>query len=163
MKSKIKNMDVHYSSNTNEWATPAIVFDYLNGHYKFTLDPCCTKETAKCKTYYTQEQDGLEQDWGKHVVFMNPPYGRKIGNWIKKAYEASLLGALVVCLIPARTDTKYWHNFCMKGGISFVKGRIKFINGDTNNKPAPFPSAVVVFNPYGINESNVDAIDFYGK
>ena len=74
---------------------------------------------------------------------MNPPYGREIGAWMKKAYESSLQGAMVVCLVPARTDTKWWHDYAIKGEIEFIRGRLKF--GKSKNS-APFPSAVVVFN-----------------
>jgi len=139
-------MKVHYSSDTNEWATPQELFNRLNESYNFSLDPCCTKKTAKCKTFITKEQDGLNQTWGSHRVFCNPPYGREIGKWIKKAYEESLTGALVVCLIPSRTDTKYWHEYCMKARhIVLFRGRIKFERDDGLIAPAPFPSCLVIF------------------
>jgi len=130
-----------FSSNTNEWATPQDIFDDLNKIYNFTLDPCASPDNHKCKKYFTIEDDGLFQTWGGRV-FMNPPYGREIGKWIKKAYDEYLNGALVVCLIPSRTDTKYWHDYVMKGHIHFIKGRLKF--GDSK-QGAPFPSAIVVF------------------
>lgn len=95
------------SSNSNEWETPQDFFNKLHNEFGFTLDPCCTKETAKCSKYYTKDDDGLSKDWGHETVFMNPPYGRDIGKWIKKAYESSLNGCVCVCLIPSRTDTKY--------------------------------------------------------
>ena len=112
--------------------------------FNFSLDPCCTAKNAKCDMYFTKEDDGLSKDWKGHRVFMNPPYGREINKWIQKAYEeGSKPHTTVVCLIPSRTDTKYWHNHCMKAAeIYFVKGRLKF--GNSNNA-APFPSAVVVF------------------
>ena len=138
-------MKVHFSSNSNEWATPKGLFDILDEEFLFTLDPCATKDNAKCSKFYTQEDDGLSQDWSNERVFMNPPYGREIGKWIKKAYEEYEKGAIVVCLIPARTDTRYWHDYIFPhAAIRFLKGRIKFENG---NKPqsAPFPSAVVIF------------------
>lgn len=141
-------MNVHYSSNTNEWATPQPLFNWLNNKYQFTLDPCCTDKTAKCKKYYTQAQNGLKQDWSKDRVFCNPPYGREIGKWVKKAYEESLKGATVACLIPARTDTQWWNDYCTKAdSIIFITGRIKFQNteGQFLTAPAPFPSCVVVF------------------
>ena len=133
-----------FSSATNEWATPQDFFDKLDRIYRFTLDPCCTHSSAKCSTYYTQEDDGLSKSWEGHTVFMNPPYGREIKDWIKKAYnEGQKRDTLVVCLIPARTDTKYWHDYCMKASeIMLVKGRLKF--GGSANR-APFPSAVVIF------------------
>jgi phage N-6-adenine-methyltransferase len=134
--------DVHFSSNSNEWGTPQDFFDGLNAEFGFTLDPCATKENAKCAKFYTKDDDGLNQDWSGETVFMNPPYGREIGKWVEKAYQESLNGTTVVCLIPSRTDTKYWHDFAMKGEIRFIKGRLKFGGLDS---PAPFPSAVVIF------------------
>lgn len=137
-------MKVHYSSKSNEWATPQNLFDELNEEFNFTLDPCATDENAKCSKYFTIEDDGLSKDWSNEVVFMNPPYGREIKKWIKKAYEESLNGATVVCLIPARTDTTYWHDFIFDKAddIKFLKGRLKF--GNSKNS-APFPSAIVVY------------------
>lgn len=137
-------MEVHYSSKSNEWATPQNLFDELNEEFNFTLDPCATDENAKCSKYFTIEDDGLSKDWSNDVVFMNPPYGREIKKWIKKAYEESLNGATVVCLIPARTDTTYWHDFIFDKAydIRFLRGRLKF--GNSKNS-APFPSAIVVY------------------
>ena len=137
-------MDVHYSSKTNEWSTPQAFFDELNKEFNFTLDPCATRENAKCTKYFTVEDDGLKQDWSNDVVFMNHPYGREIKYWVQKAYEESLKGATVVCLIPARTDTTYWHNYIFgkADDIRFIKGRLKF--GGSKN-PAPFPSAIIIY------------------
>ena len=137
-------MDVHYSSKTNEWSTPQDFFDELDKEFNFTLDPCATSENAKCNKYFTVEDDGLKRDWSKDIVFMNPPYGRDIKYWIKKAYEESLKGATVVCLIPSRTDTAYWHNYIFgkADDIRFIKGRLKF--GGSKN-PAPFPSAIIIY------------------
>ena len=138
-------MEVHYSSKSNEWATPKDLFEKLNKEFNFTLDPCATKENAKCDKYYTIEDDGLIQDWSKDVVFMNPPYGKQIKHWIRKAYEESEKGAKVVCLIPSRTDTTYWHDYIFgkASDIRFLKGRLKF--GESKNS-APFPSAIIVYN-----------------
>lgn len=136
---------VHFSSESNEWATPQDLFNKLNEKYMFTLDPCATKENAKCDNFYTKQDDGLLQDWRDEVVFMNPPYGREISKWIEKAYTESLNGdCIVVCLIPSRTDTKYWHDFIFPyaSEIRFIKGRLKF-GGHKNS--APFPSAIVIF------------------
>ena len=137
-------LDVHYSSKTNEWSTPQDFFDELDKEFNFTLDPCSTSENAKCAKYFTVEDDGLKQDWSNDVVFMNPPYGREIKHWIKKAYEESLNGATVVCLIPSRTDTIYWHDYIFgkADDIRFVRGRLKF--GGSKNS-APFPSAVIIY------------------
>lgn len=137
-------MNVHFSSKSNEWTTPQHLFDELNQEFNFTLDPCATEENAKCSKHFTIEDDGLSKDWSNDVVFMNPPYGREIKRWVKKAYEESLNGATVVCLIPARTDTTYWHDFIFDKAddIKFLKGRLKFGNGKNS---APFPSAIVVY------------------
>ena len=135
---------VMFSSKNSEWTTPQDLYNALDEEYGFTLDPCATHESAKCKKYYTPEDDGLNKDWTGQTVFMNPPYGREIKHWLKKAWLSSRKGnTTVVCLIPARTDTKYWHEYCMKAHrIIFIKGRLKFGN-QTNS--APFPSAIVIF------------------
>lgn len=129
------------SSNTCEWETPQLFFDALNAEHHFDVDVCATANNAKCERYYTKEQDGLSQQW-KGVCWMNPPYGREIGKWMRKAYESSLYGATVVCLVPARTDTAWWHDYAMKGEVEFVRGRLKFGGSKAN---APFPSAIVTF------------------
>jgi site-specific DNA-methyltransferase (adenine-specific) len=140
----IGGMRVHYSSRTEEWGTPQRTFDALNAEFGFTLDPCSTHENAKCARHFTRAEDGLRQDWRDEIVFMNPPYGRPIGLWMQKAYESTRNGATVVCLIPARTDARWWHRFAMKGEIRLFKGRLKFEGG---KHCAPFPSCVVVFRP----------------
>lgn len=137
------NTDVMFSSKTPEWATPQDFFDNLNSKYHFNLDPASTDENAKCENHFTQEQDGLSQNWGGYRVFCNPPYGRDIGKWVEKSYlEAQKPDTLVVMLLPARVDTKWFHDYCMKGKVEFIRGRLKF--GDGKNS-APFPSMVVVF------------------
>jgi site-specific DNA-methyltransferase (adenine-specific) len=142
-----KTQGIMFSSKSNDWATPQDFYNQLDAEFEFTLDPCASQSSAKCASFYTADDDGLSKDWEGHTVFMNPPYGRKIGNWIQKAYEeGEKSNTRVVALIPARTDTKYWHNYCMKATeIRFVKGRLKFGQGNTKNS-APFPSAVVVFS-----------------
>ncbi len=111
---------------------------------KFQTDVCALPDNAKCANYFTPEIDGLSQEW-IGMCWMNPPYGRGIGAWVQKAYEsAQSNGATVVCLLPARVDTRWWHDFCMKGEITYIRGRLKF--GDAKDS-APFPSAVVVFRP----------------
>jgi len=161
-----KTLKVMFSSENDGWATPQGFFDELSQRYNFTLDPCATDATAKCEKYFTKEDDGLAQDWSGNSVFMNPPYGRGIAKWIKKAYEeGQKQKTVVVCLIPSRTDTKYWHEYCMKAHeIHFIKGRLKF--GDSKNS-APFPSAVVVFRPeltalYGGNYPKIYTINSKG-
>lgn len=130
------------SSNTPEWATPQSFFDALNREFSFTLDPCSTHENAKCEKHYTKEDDGLSKNWGGEVVFCNPPYGRELPKWVKKCYEESR-HADVVMLIPARTDTMWFHDYIYgKAEIRFIKGRLKFGNA---KQSAPFPSMVVIF------------------
>ena len=134
--------EVMFSSNSNEWATPQWLFDELDKEFHFTLDPCATKENAKCKKFYTIIEDGLKQKWGGETVFCNPPYGREIGKWVKKSFEEKG-NAKIVILIPARTDTQWFHNYIYgKAEIRFLKGRLKF--GDSKNS-APFPSMIVIF------------------
>ena len=99
---------------------------------------------AKCVKYFDKEKDGLKQEW-TGVLWMNPPYGRGIIHWMKKAYESSLNGATVVCLVPSRTDTIWWHKYAMRGEIEFIKGRLSFGGETKYASRAPFPSAVVVF------------------
>ena len=139
------NNDAGLSSKSNEWETPQDLYNKLNDEFNFTLDPCATKYNAKCPKFYTKEDDGLSQDWGGERVFMNPPYGRTINKWIEKAYKESIKGATVVCLIPARTDTRYWWDYIFPyAEIRFIKGRLKFTNNG-KSAPAPFPSAIIIF------------------
>lgn len=133
-----------FSSNTDQWATPQDFFDKLNAEFHFTLDPCASPENAKCQKYYTKEQDGLIQDWGGEIVFCNPPYGKAIKDWVRKCHEESKKpGTKVVMLIPARTDTTYFHDYIYgQATLRFIRGRLKF--GDAKQS-APFPSMIVVF------------------
>lgn len=141
-----KNMDkVLFSSKTDMWATPQDFYDKLNKEFNFTLDPCATDDNHKCSKYFTIDDDGLKQDWENNIIFCNPPYGKDIYNWVKKCSEESKKqNTTVVMLIPARTDTKYFHEFIYHKAteIRFIKGRLKF--GDSKNS-APFPSMVVIF------------------
>ena len=137
--------DVLFSSKTDLWATPQDFFDKLNEEFDFNLDPCANSDNAKCKKYFTLDDDGLEQSWEGFVVFCNPPYGKNINKWVKKCYnESKKPNTKVVLLIPARTDTKYFHEYIYRkvSEIRFIKGRLKF--GNSKNS-APFPSMVVVF------------------
>ena len=133
-----------YSSRTEEWPTPQSFFAELHREFSFTLDPCATHQNAKCANYFTKAEDGLMQDWGSHIVFCNPPYGRDMALWARKCFEASQTGATVVLLAHARTDTRWFHGWVYNKAteIRFVKGRLKF--GDAKNS-APFPSLVAVF------------------
>jgi phage N-6-adenine-methyltransferase len=138
-------LTVHFSSASDDWPTPQNLFDALDTEFDFTLDPAATVENAKCAKYYTREQNGLSKDWAGETVFLNPPYGRGIGQWVSKAYETALTGSVVVCLLPSRTDTSWWHRYCARGEIRLLKGRLKF--GGAKHC-APFPSAIVVFRPW---------------
>ncbi len=99
------------SSNSAEWATPQSFFDELNKEFHFTLDPCCTYLNKKCEKHYTKEDNGLSKDWSGETVFCNPPYGREIVEWVRKCHYESTKGTTVVMLIPARTDTSYFHDY----------------------------------------------------
>jgi phage N-6-adenine-methyltransferase len=143
---ELTNMKVHYASEKQTWETPQDFFDLMDSEFHFDVDVCAEDETAKCNIYYTVDDDGLSKEWNS-ICWMNPPYGREIGKWMKKAYEsAEYSGATVVCLVPARTDTKWWHNYAMKANeVRFIRGRLRFGNATAS---APFPSAVVVFRPF---------------
>jgi site-specific DNA-methyltransferase (adenine-specific) len=144
-----------FSSKSDEWETPQDLFDKLNKEFNFTLDPCATDDNHKCDKYYTIKDDGLSKDWSGEIVFVNPPYGRAIGKWVKKSYEEYLKGTTVVMLIPSRTDTRFFHDYIYnKAEIRFLKGRLKFVNrlfpswneeGNYKLSPAPFPSMIVVY------------------
>ncbi len=142
------------TSKTDLWETPQDFFEKLNERYNFDLDVCALPENAKVQNFYSPEIDGLKQDW-KGVCWMNPPYGREIGKWVQKAYEeANKHDSTIVALLPARTDTRWFHDwiYMMYGvEIEFIKGRLKF--GGSKNS-APFPSMLVVFqkNPFSNNE-----------
>lgn len=133
------NKDLMFSSATCEWATPPELFKALDAEFGFTCDVCATADNAKCKEFYSPEQDGLAQEW-TGVCWCNPPYGREIGKWVRKAAESR---CIVVMLLLARTDTKWFHDYIYgKTEIRFIKGRLKF--GDAKNS-APFPSIIVIF------------------
>lgn len=147
-----------FTSTTDEWPTPNDLFEELDREFGFDLDPCADELNAKCARYFTKNDDGLSQEW-RGKVFMNPPYGRQMRFWIEKAWSSSLGGATVVCLIPARTDTSYWHDFVMRATeIRFISKRLHFastrhsdrvLSGEATAHNAPFPSVVVVFTPEG--------------
>lgn len=131
-------MNVHFMSKTDEWETPIETFLKLHTEFNFTVDVCATPKNRKLGKYYTREEDGLSKDWGGEFVWMNPPYGRTIGKWVEKLSQNKGVG-----LLPARTDTKWFHDFIYgKAEIRFLKGRLKFGGGKNS---APFPSMVVVF------------------
>ena len=136
---------VHFSSATDLWETPWLLFRRLDAEFHFTLDVCAVPENAKCQCHYSPEQDGLSRPW-RGVCWCNPPYGRRIYRWIEKAYEHAAKGeATTVCLIPARTDTSWWHSYVMAASeVWLIAGRVRFGRAKSG---APFPSAIVVFRP----------------
>lgn len=151
------NRKLMFSNINNAWCTPQDFFDKLNKEFNFTLDPCATEKSAKCKKFFTATDDGLKQNWEGQRAFVNPPYGRQIGKWVKKCYEeAQKPGTLAVLLIPARTDTRYFHDYILgKAEIRFIKGRLtfvdmdgeKYIKGDFKSMtPAPFPSLLAIYS-----------------
>lgn len=138
------NNSTVYKNSRDDWSTPDWLFQQLDNEFCFTLDPCANYHNHKCKKYFTIADDGLSRSWRNESVFMNPPYGKNIKHWVKKAYEESLnLETTIVCLLPASTDTKWFHDYCLYGEIRFIKGRLRF-GGSSQN--APFPSMIVIFN-----------------
>jgi phage N-6-adenine-methyltransferase len=142
------NTEVIFSSKTEMWETPIDFFEELNRRYKFTLDVCAIQENAKCPVFFSPDQNGLIQRWSG-VCWMNPPYGKEIGLWVEKAYTEAVVNGhcLVVSLLPARTDTRWFHKFIYQKDqvdINLLKGRLKF--GGSKNS-APFPSMLAVFHP----------------
>jgi phage N-6-adenine-methyltransferase len=129
-----------FASISQEWETPSDVFDPLDAEFGFTLDVCATAENAKARTFYTEAEDGLRQPWSG-VCWMNPPFGEQ-GKWVQKAYQESRRGTTVVCLLPARTNTNWWHDYCMAGEVRFIRGRPRF-KGAAHGLPQPL--AVVIF------------------
>lgn len=137
------NQEVMFSSATAEWSTPQDFFEKINSEFHFTLDVCATPHNAKCKEFYTKEQDGLSLPWNG-TVWCNPPYGRETGSWVRRAYLSNKAGgSTVVMLLPARTDTRWFHEYIYHHAeIRFIKGRLKFSGAKWN---APFPCMIVVF------------------
>lgn len=150
---------VTLSSRKHDWETPKALFAALDAEFGFTLDAAASDDNAKCPAYFTSDDDGLTLPWTTNgVVFCNPPYGPGIGKWVKKAYEESLYRwATVVLLIPARTETSWWHSYVMEATeIRLIRGRLRFSGMKIN---APFPSAVVVFRPNALGSPNFSAMD----
>jgi site-specific DNA-methyltransferase (adenine-specific) len=132
-----------FSSARTNWETPPALFAFLDREFRFTLDVCATRATRKCRGFFTPIDDGLRQRW-TGSCWMNPPYGRAIARWVRKAYAESRRGARVVCLLPVRTDTAWWQDIVMRAAsIRLLRGRITFVGAAS---PAPFPSAVVIFD-----------------
>jgi phage N-6-adenine-methyltransferase len=156
------NQGVFFSiENTTEvWETPQDFYDNLDKLFHFTLDVCADPTNAKAETFFTKEEDGLSQKWTRNV-WMNPPYGRVIGKWIRKAYEETQNGNVdvAVCLVPSRTCSAWWHDYCMKGEVWFIRHRLRFGGSKIN---APFPNAVVIFRKGEIKHS-FTTIDRHGN
>ena len=148
----MNGMNVLFSSASEEWGTPQDLFDELNSVYNFTLDPSASDYNHKCEKYFTKDDDGLSKSWSGETVFCNPPYGRHIGDWVKKAYDESLKGTKIVMLIPARTDTRWFHDYIYRKNnvrVEFIRGRLKFVdylNREKKANSATFPSMLVFFN-----------------
>ncbi len=161
-----------FSSRSDEWETPQDLFDNLDNVFNFTLDPCATNTNYKCNKYYTIKDNGLSKSWAGEMVFVNPPYGNKLKEWVKKCYQESK-HADIVLLMPARTDTRYQHDYIFKyaKAICYIKGRLKFENrllpswkadGSHKLSSAPFPSQIVVFADNITNEQE-KVLDSLGK
>ena len=139
--SKLTN--VMFSSDRDDWETPNALFDALNKKYNFTLDPCSTDANAKCDKHYTVNENGLLMPWRSERVFVNPPYGRQIAKWVEKCDKESN-HAIIVALLPARTDTAWFHDHInKKSDVEFLRGRVKFELGGVALQSAPFPSMIV--------------------
>ena len=157
--------DGMFTSNKNYWETPHEFFGKLNREFNFELDVASNGDNAKCERYFTELENGLEQDW-RGNVFCNPPYGREIGDWVKKAHDESLVNTngVIVLLIPARTDTRYWHDYIFNKAseIRFLKGRLKFELNGAPKQSAPFPSAVVIYRSNDVGNLKVTTDDAKG-
>lgn len=144
---------VGLTSNDDTWKTPKDFFDKCDKEFGFTLDAAALSTSNLCEEWYgpdhpdANRRDALTRSWhkdcGDGAVWLNPPYGRTIKTWMHKAVEESRQGATVVCLVPARTDTNWFHDFCMPHEVRYLRGRLKFNNG---KKDAPFASALVVMS-----------------
>lgn len=138
-----------YNGSGRDWETPPKVFDPLNAEFKFTLDPCCTAETAKCRRFYTEADNGLAKNWGRSRVFMNPPYGAEIYAWTAKARKAAEAGALVVALLPASCDLAWWHDDVLGGNaeIRYIRGRPHFLTGTPLPGISFYATVIVIWRP----------------
>lgn len=136
--------DSLYSSEKMDWSTPVHLFERLNKEFRFTVDVCATAINTKCPTFFSPEENGLNKIW-TGTAWMNPPYGREIKHWVKKAFESSRADCVCVCLLPVRSDTRWWHDYIMRSSeIRLLEKRLSF-EGAKNK--APFPAAIVVFRP----------------
>jgi phage N-6-adenine-methyltransferase len=146
-----------YNGNGRHWATPPEVFDPLHAEFQFTLDPCATAVNAKCARFFTEADDGLAQSWKGERVFMNPPYGREIYAWTRKAREEAASGALVVGLLPASTDLAWWHEDVVgHAEIRFIRGRVRFLTDGPYRASGFFASVVVVWRPSDLTDARTN-------
>jgi site-specific DNA-methyltransferase (adenine-specific) len=158
------NTELMFSSESPEWVTPQEFYDKLHNVFNFTLDPCCTPQNRKCEVFFTLENDGLNQHWHGHNVFVNPPYGRVISKWVEKCYKESNENTPIVLLIPSRTDTSYQHDyiFAHSKAICFIRGRLKFVENGVIKNSAPFPSQIALFGKYP-NRNQYNTLSEFGK
>jgi len=137
---------VHFSSEKHDWETPQQLFEVYQSRYGLNLDVCANEFNHKTEEYFSKFDDGLSRDWSSYRCWMNPPYGRAIKDWVRKAYEESQNGAIVVGLLPSRTDTSWFHDYIYgKAEVKFLRGRVKFLEGGKERHPAPFPSMIVIW------------------
>jgi phage N-6-adenine-methyltransferase len=136
-----------YNGNGREWETPPGLFAALHEEFGFTLDPCATAANAKCARFFTEEEDGLSRPWAGERVFMNPPYGREVYAWTRKAAQEARAGALVVGLLPASTDLAWWHEDVLaeKAEVRYIRGRVRFLTGGPYRASGFFPSVIVIW------------------
>jgi phage N-6-adenine-methyltransferase len=133
-----------YNGNGRFWGTPPEVFDPLHREFAFTLDPCATASNAKCATFFTEQDNGLIQDWAGHRVFMNPPYGREVYAWTKKARTSG--ADIVVALLPASTDLAWWHEDVVgHAEVRYLRGRVRFLTDGPYRASGFFPSVIVIW------------------
>lgn len=149
----------YQGEHDQDWAIPQEFFDVLDAEFGFTLDPCCTTGNAKCREYFTQQDDGLVQPWAGHTVFMNPPYGRDLPLWLAKALNESRAGATVVCLVPAYVDTGWWHDIASQGEIRLVRNRLYF-EREGRRRRSPFATAIIIFRPDGGGAGLISNVEY---
>ena len=134
--------DTKFESKKQDWETPDEIFDPLNIEFGFTLDVCASDGNKKCDYFFSENDDGLTKSWANHICWMNPPFGQQ-GHWVRKAYlESKHRNTIIVCLLPARTNTNWWHDCCMRGEVRFIRGRPKFKGAKYG---LPQPLAIVIF------------------
>lgn len=165
-KKQTKNLKVHFTSSSQTWNTPPELFEKLNSVWNFEIDTACEDNTALCSQYFTPETDGLNSSWEGKVCFNNPPYD-DIKSWCNKCSAEFMNGSTVVQLIPSRTDTIAFHEYCFEYGtlICFIKGRLKFKNNhvdDTKQNSAPFPSCIIVYDN-DITDEKIAVLKSLGK